>query len=145
MLGRQDWAADPRYRDAASRSRFDDQLIADLAAALAQRDAAGLERLAADSQVACVAADTAGGDDFFLGHRQSTGNGFVVEAGHPGIAPYRRAGCAARFSLTPGTARVAHQFGQDGPAILAELGYTGPEIEKWTAAGVLVTPATAGR
>jgi crotonobetainyl-CoA:carnitine CoA-transferase CaiB-like acyl-CoA transferase len=145
MLGQQDWAADPRYRDAASRSRFDDQLIADLAAALAHRDAAGLERLAADSQVACVAADTAGGDDFFLRHPQSTGNGFVVEAGHPGIAPYHRAGCAARFSLTPGTARAAHQFGQDGPAILAELGYTGPEIESWTAAGVLVTPATAGR
>jgi crotonobetainyl-CoA:carnitine CoA-transferase CaiB-like acyl-CoA transferase len=139
MLGREEWTVDPRYIDSATRDRFNDQLIAHLAAEVSGRGAAEIERLGAAHDVACVRAGTTGGADFFLSHPQSTGNGFVVQAGHPGVAPYARAGCAATFSRTPGVARVAHQFGQDGPAILAELGYPQRDIEKWLASGLLVT------
>jgi crotonobetainyl-CoA:carnitine CoA-transferase CaiB-like acyl-CoA transferase len=112
---------------------------------LAARATAELEALGAAHEVACVELNAAGGGDFFLHHPQSTGNQFVVEAGHPGIPAYARAGCAAAFSLTPGTARVAHPFGHDGPAILAELGYPEPDIDKWLASGLLVRRETAGR
>jgi crotonobetainyl-CoA:carnitine CoA-transferase CaiB-like acyl-CoA transferase len=64
-----------------------------------------------------------------------------VQDSYPGVAAYFRAGCAAHFSRTPGTARVAHQFGQDGPAILAELGYDEPDIAKFLGSGLLVTHA----
>lgn len=145
MLERPQWAADPRFADPVTRSRFGDQLIAALAPVLAAREAAELEALGAAHEVACVELHAAGGGDFFLHHPQSTGSQFVVEAGHPGIPAYARAGCAAAFSLTPGTARVAHPFGHDGPAILAELGYPEPDIGKWLAAGLLVRRETAGR
>jgi crotonobetainyl-CoA:carnitine CoA-transferase CaiB-like acyl-CoA transferase len=139
MLGRAEWTADPRFGHQATRARFNDQLIALLGAALAECGAAELEALGAASGVACVQVNTAGGDDFFLRHPRT------VQAGHPGVAPYARAGCAAAFSLTPGAARAAHQFGQDGPAILAELGYAEPDISEWLASGLLVTHAGAAR
>jgi len=72
---------------------------------------------------------------------QSAENGFAVKDSHPGVGAYFRAGCAAVFSRTPGTARVAHQFGQDGPAILAELGYDESAIQKFLSSGLLVTHA----
>jgi crotonobetainyl-CoA:carnitine CoA-transferase CaiB-like acyl-CoA transferase len=145
MLERPQWADDPRFADPATRTRFGDQLIAAIAPVLAARATAELEALGAAHEVACVELNAAGGGDFFLHHPQSTGNQFVVEAGHPGIPAYARAGCAAAFSLTPGTARVAHPFGHDGPAILAELGYPEPDIDKWLASGLLVRRETAGR
>jgi crotonobetainyl-CoA:carnitine CoA-transferase CaiB-like acyl-CoA transferase len=141
-LDRAAWADDPRFADDAARQRFDDQLIAELAAVIARRSASDLEELGAAAGIACVQAEPAG-DDFFLRHRQSTESGFVVQGGHPGVAAYFRAGCAAVFSRTPGTARVAHQFGQDGPAILAELGYGEPDIAAFLASGLLVTHAAA--
>jgi crotonobetainyl-CoA:carnitine CoA-transferase CaiB-like acyl-CoA transferase len=134
------WASDPRFTDDAARLRFNDQLIAELSAAISGRRAGDLEELGAACDLACVQAGTAG-DDFFLQHPQSTGSGFVVQDSYPGVAAYFRAGCAAHFSRTPGTARVAHQFGQDGPAILAELGYDEPDIAKFLGSGLLVTHA----
>ena len=142
MLDQPGWADDPRFADPETRARFGDQLIAAIAPLLADREAAELEALGAAHEVACVQLNAAGGDDFFLRHPQSTGNAFVVEAGHPGMAPYARAGVAAAFSLTPGTARVAHPFGQDGPAIMAELGYEEPDVGQWLASGLLVARET---
>lgn len=138
-LDRSGWIEDFRFRSAAARNRFDDQLIAEISTVLANRSGYEWEKLAADHDIACVRADTAGGDDFLLSHPQSTSNGFVVEDSHPGVGAYRRAGCAATFSRTPGAARIAHQFGQDGPAILTELGYEEGVIREWLASGLLVT------
>ena len=140
-LGRPGWADDPRFADDAARARFDDQLIAEMATAISGREAADLEKLGAERDIACVQAEPAGGDDFFLASRQSAENGFAVKDSHPGVSAYFRAGCAAVFSRTPGTARVAHQFGQDGPAILAELGYDESAIQKFLSSGLLVTHA----
>ena len=49
------------------------------------------------------------------------------------------------FSLTPGVAKVAHLFGQDGLAILAELGFDRQAVQGMIDGGVLVTPAVPGR
>jgi hypothetical protein len=50
------------------------------------------------------------------------------------------------MSLTPGVARVAHLFGQDGADILAELGFDETAVEAMISGGVLVGPtASSGR
>jgi hypothetical protein len=45
------------------------------------------------------------------------------------------------MSLTPGVAKVAHLFGQDGPGILTELGFDGQAIQGMIDGGVLVSTA----
>ena len=92
--------------------------------------------------MAGVQADASTGDDFFLSHPQSVGNGFVVRDSSPGMNSYRRAGPASMLSLTPGAAKIAHPFGQDGPGILAELGFDEPAIQTMIDGGVLVSTAT---
>ena len=123
------------------RRRFNDQLVAELATALESRSAAEWEGLFAQAGVAGVRADASSGDDFFLSHPQSVGNGFVVRDSSPGMNSYRRAGPASMLSLTPGVAKIAHPFGQDGPDILAELGFDEPAIQAMIDGGVLVSTA----
>ena len=145
-VGRAGWIDDARYRTAESRRRFNDQLVAELATALEARSAADWEGLFARAGVAGVRADASTGDDFFLSDPQSVGNGFVVTDSYPGVSSYRRAGTASVFSLTPGVAKVAHLFGQDGLAILAELGFDRQAVQGMIDGGVLVSPAvSAGR
>ncbi len=67
----------------------------------------------------------------------------MVRDGYPGVPSYRRAGTASVLSLTPGVAKVAHLFGQDGPDILTELGFDGPAIQDMITGGVLVGPAAS--
>jgi crotonobetainyl-CoA:carnitine CoA-transferase CaiB-like acyl-CoA transferase len=142
-VGRPAWVADARYRTAQERQRFDDQLVAELATALASRSAAEWEEKFAQAGVAGVRADASGGDDFFLSDPQSVSNGFVVWDSYPGVPGYRRPGTASVMSLTPGVAKVAHLFGQDGADILTELGFDEPAIQAMVNGGVLVGPAAS--
>ena len=144
-VGRAEWIDDARYRTADSRRRFNDQLVAELATALEARSAAEWEQAFARAGVAGVRADASTGDDFFLSDPQSVGNGFVVTDSYPGVNPHRRAGTASVFSLTPGVAKIAHLFGQDGLAILAELGFDRQAVQGMIDGGVLVSPAVPGR
>ena len=43
--------------------------------------------------------------------------------------------------MTPGAAKVSHLLGQDGPGILAELGFDEPAIQTMIDGGVLVSTA----
>ena len=140
-VGHAEWTDDPRYRTAESRRRFNDQLVAELATALEARSAVEWEQAFAQVGVAGVRADASTGDDFFLSDPQSVGNGFVVTDSYPGVSPHRRAGPASVFSLTPGVAKIAHLFGQDGLAILAELGFDRQAVQGMIDGGVLVSPA----
>ena len=65
----------------------------------------------------------------------------MITDSYPKVSDYRRAGTASVLSLTPGVAKVAHLFGQDGPGILAELGFDGPAIQGMIDGGVLVSTA----
>ena len=60
-VGRPEWLEDPRYRTAAFRRRFNDQLVAELATALEARSAAEWEGLFARAGVAVVAPTRAPG------------------------------------------------------------------------------------
>ena len=143
--GHTEWIEDPRYQTADVRRRFNDQLVAELATALESRSAAQWEGLFARAGVAGVQADASSGDDFFLSDPQSVGNGFVITDSYPKVSSYRRAGTASVLSLTPGVAKIAHLFGQDGPGILAELGFDEPAIQAMIDGGVLVSTAMPSR
>jgi crotonobetainyl-CoA:carnitine CoA-transferase CaiB-like acyl-CoA transferase len=137
-LKRSELSLESRFADAESRRRFDDQLIAELASALSLKTADEWEEIGFATGAAIVRADGESSDDFFLSHAQSVDNQFVVQVEHPGMGIYRRAACGVRFSRTPATARASHEFGQDGRAILTELGYDDMTISKWSSSGVLV-------
>ena len=139
-VGRAEWTTIPGTGQPGPR-RFNDQLVAELATALEARSAAEWEELFARAGVAGVRADASTGDDFFLSDPQSVGNGFVITGSYRGVNGYRRAGTASVLSLTPGVAKVSHLFGQDGPGILAELGFDGPAIQNMIDGGVLVSTA----
>ena len=140
MVGRPDLVGQERFADAAARRRFGDQLIAELSVALGARTADEWEGLCLAAGVAAVRADAMNGDDFFLTHPQVAENGFIVEVSHPGVGTYHRNNCGVHFSRTPGVANAAHQFGQDGAAILGELGYDDETVAQWVKAGVVVLP-----
>jgi crotonobetainyl-CoA:carnitine CoA-transferase CaiB-like acyl-CoA transferase len=140
VVGRPDLVGQERFADAAARCRFGDQLIAELSVALGARTADEWEGLCLAAGVGGVRADAMNGDDFFLTHPQVAENGFIVEVGHPGVGTYHRSNCGVRFSRTPGVANAAHQFGQDGAAILGELGYDDETVAQWVKAGVVVLP-----
>ena len=140
-VDRPGWLDDARYRTAESRRRFNDQLVAELATALEARSAAEWEEAFGRPAWRASGPTPSTGDDFFLSDPQSVGNGFVVRDSYPGVSSYRRAGRASLLSLTPGVAKVAHLFGQDGPDILTELGFDEAAIQALINGGVLVGPA----
>ena len=65
----------------------------------------------------------------------------MITGSYPEVSGYRRAGTASVLSRTPGVAKVAHLFGQDGPGILTELGFDEPAIQGMIDGGVLVSTA----
>ncbi|HWD23946.1 MAG TPA: CoA transferase, partial [Acidimicrobiales bacterium] len=137
-----EWRSDSRFETEESRRRFDDQLTAEIGEAIKTRSASDWEKVSLDHDVPLVRADEYDGDDFFLGHPQSLENQIVVEASLTGIAPHRRANCMVNFSLTPGVANIAHEFGDDGPAIMTELGYDDATVSSLVRSGILVVPSS---
>ncbi|MFV0259811.1 MAG: CaiB/BaiF CoA transferase family protein [Acidimicrobiales bacterium] len=66
----------------------------------------------------------------------------VVE--HPEVGPYRLIPPPVRFAATPASVRRhASRLGQDGPAALAEIGYSNDRIDRLRDSGVLFTPDQA--
>lgn len=64
-----------------------------------------------------------------LTHEQVVENDIVHEYEHPGLGRVRQARPAAQFEKTPANTRqLAPELGADGPAILAELGYSERDI-----------------
>lgn len=64
-----------------------------------------------------------------LTHEQVVENDIVHEYEHPGLGRVRQARPAAQFEKTPtNTRQLAPELGADGPAILAELGYSERDI-----------------
>ncbi|HZP44075.1 MAG TPA: CaiB/BaiF CoA-transferase family protein [Candidatus Binataceae bacterium] len=62
----------------------------------------------------------------------------IVEVEAPSGEKVKQLGIAMKFSETPGSIRsVAPQMGQHTDAILADLGYTPEQIERWRADGAI--------
>jgi crotonobetainyl-CoA:carnitine CoA-transferase CaiB-like acyl-CoA transferase len=123
LLGREDWLADPRYRDSEQRRQNAPALQAELAGELGREDAAEWERIMCTAGIPC---------------------GMVREIGEAASLPHLQAR-GAKLSLTvtgiPGDGRVeipnaGFSTDADGPSVAApppRLDEHGEEIRRWLA------------
>ena len=140
-LGRDDLATDPRFADEEARLRNDGQLVALLGLAFRERSSEEWERAMREHRAPCVRADVLEASDFFLGDPAVRENGFIAEVEQRLTGKMLRQGPAVAFSRTPARAEPAPGFGEHGPDILAEIGYSNEEAETLRAAGVIARPA----
>lgn len=68
---------------------------------------------------------------------QVQANGLVAELEHPEAGPVRMIGAMAQFSETPLQPQPPAGLGQHTDEILAELGYSAGEIERWREKGIV--------
>ena len=128
-IGRPTLAADPRFADHEARATHDAQLMAALGLAFKERGADEWESILTAQGIGGVRAEDTSSGRFFLTDPAVKENGFIVETNHPTIGRFMRHGPPAHFSLTPSRAEPPHALGEDGPSILAELGFTPAQIE----------------
>src|SRR5262249_31166497 len=82
-------ASDERFKDAASRAKNGDDLVAALTSLFAMRDADDWEQTLANDGIGCVRADSyRGAGDFFLNDPQVEANGWVHMVTHPVMGEY---------------------------------------------------------
>jgi crotonobetainyl-CoA:carnitine CoA-transferase CaiB-like acyl-CoA transferase len=139
-IGLPELADDYRFATRDARRRYDNQLIAMLSQVLLQKTAAEWEQVLRSNRVPAVRAEDRSADDFLLSDPQVLQNEFVVEVNDPGSGRMLRPGCGIKFSMTPGRALPAREFGADGRLILSWLGIPDDDIDAMLANGVLVVP-----
>ena len=140
-LGREQLASDPRFLDEATRLRHDDQLVALLGLAFRELPADEWERAMQAEGAPCVRADVREASDFFLADPAVAENGFIAAVEGRLTGKMMRQGTAVGLSRTPGRAEPAAAFGENGPDILEELGYSAAEGRELHEGGVIAWPA----
>lgn len=138
-IGADDIAADERFADELGRRKHRAELGAALEAWFADSTTTdAFERLDA-AGVACepVAAESYLPELFF--QQWALDAERVFEHEHPAHGPIREVGLVTNLSATPARKRGPNALlGANTREILAELGYTGENIDGMTAAGVCV-------
>jgi crotonobetainyl-CoA:carnitine CoA-transferase CaiB-like acyl-CoA transferase len=132
-----DLRADPRFATPGLRAAHDPALAAELAAVFRAGSARDWERELLAAGVGCV--EVADGPIYraVMDDPIAREAGFLCEVEHPSFGRHRRLGPLAALSLTPGEARAACLLGQHTEALLREVGYSDPEIERLEADGVI--------
>ena len=145
-IGREDLVTDPRYATAEKRQQHDEWLVAELWPIFKNRTAAEWETYLEQFDVACARADGTPYPDFLLLDEGIQEAGLVVDIEHDTIGKMKRVSPAVDFSLTPGRAGAPHLFGEDTPAILAELGLSQGRMDELRVRGIIKweEPAAAG-
>ena len=139
-LGRPDLAADPRFADFAARARHADPLGEILGTILPSDTTAGwLARLRA----ADILADRINGFDDWLADPHVVATSGAVRVVQPGIGEFRTPRTPGIVAAADAAMRPAPGIGEDGRAILAELGLTDEAIGRLAADGVLGLPELA--
>jgi crotonobetainyl-CoA:carnitine CoA-transferase CaiB-like acyl-CoA transferase len=119
----------------AARLMHADQAYAELAEVISTRTTAEWLKLCADLDVPASLSPTL--DEVVAD--PDLHHGVLVDAAHPVAGAYRRVRQAAVFSQTPTTDhRPAPLVGEDGPDVLAEIGYSAEQIAELVDAGVLL-------
>ncbi|MCH7553140.1 MAG: CoA transferase [Chloroflexi bacterium] len=136
-MGRDDRIAGDRFGDRERRQRYDNELTAHISQILVQRTADEWEAELTPKGVSCIRADAQEYEEFFLSDPSLRENNIVVKAHRPSMGTMYRQGPPANFSLTPGSAELAHAFGEDTRAVLSELGYSHSEMEDLHARGIV--------
>lgn len=118
LTGLEALAADPRYDTVRKRAEHADEILPQLHAALAARDALDWETRFGDA-VPCAAARAV--EDMFE-HPQVLAEGIVTTIPHPTLGSYRGVAQAIRFGRTPGPAPfAAPTLGQHSDAVRVAL------------------------
>jgi crotonobetainyl-CoA:carnitine CoA-transferase CaiB-like acyl-CoA transferase len=133
-LDRAAWLDDPRFKTPALRQKHINERLAMIQQVLLTRPAAEwLERLTAEG-VPCAPVLSR---SRMIQHPQVVANGIVVETEHHQAGRLRQARPAARFTATPtGIRRGGPALGEHTAEILAELGYSDPEIAALRPTGI---------
>ena len=88
--------------------------------------------------VACVRADTADQDEFFLTDPVVEAGGLRVHHEHHDGWSMWRQGPPVKLSRTPGRAEIAAPFGYDTASVLREVGYGNDELLSLAERGIAV-------
>lgn len=129
LIDRDDLIRDRRFADHEARSTHDGQLTAALGLTFKELPAEEWESILAPEGIGAVCAEQTSLGEFFVTDPTVKENGFIVETNHPSIGRFMRQGPPAHFSMTPSRAEPPHALGEDGPQILAELGFSTTDIE----------------
>jgi crotonobetainyl-CoA:carnitine CoA-transferase CaiB-like acyl-CoA transferase len=135
VLGHPEWRDDPRFRTNADR-------MANLEALSAAIDQAMSSRTKDEWIAAFDAAGVPVGPVHTIGealsHPQTLARGMVVDLVHPEAGATRALGCPVHFSETPASVRrPAPRLGEHTREVLAEAGYSQPEIDALLRDGVV--------
>jgi crotonobetainyl-CoA:carnitine CoA-transferase CaiB-like acyl-CoA transferase len=122
-------AADPRFRDGATRRAHDSELAAQLAGIFAERSAADWERELTAADVACVVS-APGPVEASVTDEGGVARacGYVTLVEHPTLERHPRLVPAVRFSRSRCVAGAAPSVGQQTDSVLRELGYDDARI-----------------
>ena len=132
IVGRPEMADDPRYASNAARIEHRTALTAELSAAFAEQDG---NEIALRLIRAGVPAGPVLPVDAATAAPHTTHREMVTELGW-----YRGLGTPIKLSRTPGGTRAAPpRFGEHGPAILSQHGYSAAEIRGLESSGILWT------
>ena len=142
-LEKPEWLEDPRFKTPALRDKNINDRLAMTQEVLKTRSTAEWLRRLQQAGVPCAPALTR---NQVIRDPQVLAQELLVETEHPVAGRLRQARAAARFDKTPTAIRHgAPRLGEQGPAILAEAGFTPAEIAALSDAGVLAVaePAAA--
>jgi crotonobetainyl-CoA:carnitine CoA-transferase CaiB-like acyl-CoA transferase len=134
LIGRPELAHDPRCASMRSRARHAAELVPELRAALAERNAREWEEIFGE-RVPCAAVRPI--EDMF-DHPQVLAEGLVTTLDHPVVGRYRTMTKPIALSATPGPSpTAAPTFGQHSDEILGDYGYSADDIAALRERGVI--------
>jgi crotonobetainyl-CoA:carnitine CoA-transferase CaiB-like acyl-CoA transferase len=137
-IDRDDLAADPRFNSVTARMKHQKEWAPLVSATLSARD---LDALMAGFIREGAVGGRVNSLDAVLTDPQVQHNAILTEAPHGDLGRVRGVRPAARFAASPaGASQPAPHLGEHGDAILAELGYTSPQIAAFAAEGALILP-----
>lgn len=127
-VGRGELADDPRFDDTATRTANDESLVKELASAFAVRSATEWYAILDDADVPAEVVDR----DYVLrlfADPDASRRQVVADFHHRAVGSMKISGLVFHLSDTPGVLQGGAIWpGQDSKSILAELGYTDPQI-----------------
>jgi crotonobetainyl-CoA:carnitine CoA-transferase CaiB-like acyl-CoA transferase len=136
-VGRPDLIEDARFAGEESRLAHDAELAALLCEVFRGRSAGEWESLLAAADVACVRADERTPGAFWNEDPHVRQNGFVREVEHPAWGKLRRHGPTVTFSECEGRFGPGTVLDQHTDMVLAELGYTAADINRFREGGAI--------
>jgi crotonobetainyl-CoA:carnitine CoA-transferase CaiB-like acyl-CoA transferase len=141
VLGMPELADDARFSSRSARADNDDELVASLSAAFAEKSAAEWESALSAVRVGCVEVNMKGQPVFTAYDPVLRETGLTVAIDHPTFGELVRVAPPVSFSETPGRVGLPCVRGQHNRPILSSLGYSEDDITKLEELSVVIAPA----